>query len=86
MLVQARSWRQRERGRQSASITRRRSRGEAGHEHLGRRRLVTERRVRPHRIVMLPPALDDDLGLSQRVEDLAVEQLGIMEEVHHLGG
>jgi hypothetical protein len=26
------------------------------------------------------------LGLSQRVEDLAVEQLGIMEEVHHLGG
>lgn len=31
--------------------------------------------VRPHRVVVLAPALDDDLGLLERVEDLAVEQL-----------
>ena len=30
--------------------------------------------MRAHGIVMPPPALDDDLGLPQRVEDLAVEQ------------
>jgi len=29
----------------------------------------------PDRVVVAPPALDDDLGFSQRVEDLAVEQL-----------
>jgi hypothetical protein len=27
------------------------------------------------RVVMAPPALDDDLSLSQRVEDFAIEQL-----------
>ena len=26
------------------------------------------------RVVMTPPALDDDLGLSKRVEDLSIEQ------------
>jgi hypothetical protein len=31
--------------------------------------------MRPDRIVMPPPAFDDDLGFAQRVEDLAVEQL-----------
>ena len=31
--------------------------------------------MRPDRIVMAPPAFDDDLGLAQSVEDLAVEQL-----------
>ena len=30
--------------------------------------------MRAHGIVMAPPALDDDLRLLQRVEDLAVEQ------------
>jgi hypothetical protein len=31
--------------------------------------------VRPDRIVVTSPALDDDLGLAQSIEDLAVEQL-----------
>ena len=29
----------------------------------------------PDRVVVASPALDDDLGLAQSVEDLAVEQL-----------
>ena len=31
--------------------------------------------MRPHSIVMAPPALDDDLGFAKRVEDFAVEKL-----------
>jgi hypothetical protein len=31
--------------------------------------------MRPDRVVVVPPALDDDSGLSERVEDFAVEQL-----------
>ena len=31
--------------------------------------------MRPDRIVVPPPALDDDLGFAQRVEALAVEEL-----------
>jgi hypothetical protein len=31
--------------------------------------------VRPSRVVVAPPALDDDLGLAESVEDFAVEQL-----------
>src|SRR6266550_834509 len=31
--------------------------------------------MRPDRVVVASPALDDDLGLAQSVEDLAVEQL-----------
>jgi hypothetical protein len=31
--------------------------------------------MRADRVVVLPPALDDDLSLPQRVEDLAIEQL-----------
>lgn len=31
--------------------------------------------MRPHRIVVIPPPIDQDLGFSKRVEDLAVEQL-----------
>jgi hypothetical protein len=31
--------------------------------------------VRPDRVVVPAPALDDDLGFLERVEDLAVEQL-----------
>src|SRR5262245_18682275 len=37
--------------------------------------LVAERGMRPDRIVMASPALNDDLGLAQSVEDLAAEQL-----------
>ena len=36
---------------------------------------IAEGRVRPDRIVVPAPCLDDDLGLLERVEDLAVEQL-----------
>src|SRR6516225_7831402 len=38
-------------------------------------RLVSQRCVRPDRVVVAPPALDDDLGLAESVEDFAVEQL-----------
>ena len=31
--------------------------------------------MRPDRVVMASPALDDDLGFTERVKDLAVEQL-----------
>ena len=31
--------------------------------------------MRPDSVVVPPPTLDDDLGLAQRVEDLAIEQL-----------
>jgi hypothetical protein len=31
--------------------------------------------MRPDRIVMAPPAFDDDLSFSEGVEDLAMEQL-----------
>ena len=30
--------------------------------------------MRPDRVVVTPPALDDDPGLVQRVEDFAIEQ------------
>ena len=48
--------------------------GERRHEHFRGGRLVADRGVRSDGIVVASPALDDDLGLSQRVEDLAVEQ------------
>ena len=42
---------------------------------LGRRWwLVAERCMRPDRAEVTPPTLDDDLSLSPRVEDFAVEQ------------
>src|SRR5712672_2988312 len=31
--------------------------------------------MRPHGVVVTPPAFDDDLRFPQRVEDLAIEQL-----------
>jgi hypothetical protein len=30
--------------------------------------------MRPDRVVVAPPTFDDDLGLTQRVEDFAIEQ------------
>ena len=38
-----------------------------------RRGPVPERSVGPHRVVLLPPLPDHDLGLLQRVEDLPVQ-------------
>ena len=32
----------------------------------------------PDRIVVASPALDDDLGLTQGIEDLAVEETGVL--------
>ena len=52
-----------------------RPRGECRQEHLWCWWLVAERGMRPNRIVMASPALNDDLGLAQSVEDLAAEQL-----------
>jgi hypothetical protein len=37
--------------------------------------VVAERCVRADRVVMTPPALDDDLSFAKRLEDLAIEQL-----------
>src|SRR3974377_1819811 len=51
-----------------------RPRDECGHEHLWCGWLVAERCVWADRVVVPPPALDDDLSFSQRVEDLAIEQ------------
>ena len=39
-----------------------------------RRSTVTQRTVRPDRIVVNAPLFDQDLGFSQGVEQLAVEQ------------
>ena len=45
-----------------------------GRECLGRRWPVVERRVRPDRVVVLSPLLDDDLCFSQAVEDFTIKQ------------
>jgi hypothetical protein len=75
MLVQRRSWDQPERGRRSWPGLRSRPRGVSRHEDFRCGRAVAEGRVRPHRIVVAAPALDQDLGLPERVEDLDAEQL-----------
>src|SRR3546814_1755626 len=41
---------------------------------LWRRWPIPERAVRPDCVVMSPPNLDQDPGLGERVEDLAIEQ------------
>ena len=56
-------------------MERSRPRCEGCHEHFWCRRLVSERRVGPDRVVVASPAFDDDLGLAQSVEDLSIEQL-----------
>ena len=43
---------------------------------LGCRRPIAERTVRPERVVLMSPALDQDLGLEQRIEEPAIEKLG----------
>src|SRR5262245_9238952 len=50
-------------------------RGECRHEHPWCWWLISDRGVGSCRVVVASPALDDDLGLAQGVEDLAVEQL-----------
>src|SRR5215213_9597520 len=75
MLVESRSWGYGVPGRRSRSGWRSRPGGEGGHEHLRSRRSVAQRRVRPDRVVVPPPAFDDDFRLLQRVKDFAIEQL-----------
>src|SRR6187402_1800935 len=70
MLVDACLWRYRRRGRRSWTGMRSRPL-----HCLGGWRPVAQRRVRPDSLVVLAPPFDDNPGLLQRVEDLAVEQL-----------
>jgi hypothetical protein len=42
---------------------------------FGSGRPVAERAVRPKVVVFLPPPLREDLGLGERVEELAVQEL-----------
>src|SRR6266446_300870 len=60
------------------------TRGEGRDKYLRCWRLVSERCVRPDRVVVPPPTLDDDLGLAQSVEDFAVEQLVAQASVEAL--
>ena len=62
-------------GRRSWLGVRSRPSGEGGQEHLGRRRPIAQRAMRPDCIVVASPTFDHDLRLPQRVEDLAVQQL-----------
>src|ERR671917_710120 len=75
MLVHGRALHHREHGRRSRSGWRSRPCGEGGHEHLRSRWTVAQRPVRPHRVVVTSPALDDDLRFPQRGEDLPIQQL-----------
>src|SRR2546421_563429 len=49
--------------------------GERWHEDLRGWSPVADRGMRPDRVVVPSPTLDDDLGLAQGVEDLAIEKL-----------
>jgi hypothetical protein len=44
---------------------------------------VAERGVRPDRVVMAAPSLDQDLRLSQAVEDLPIQQLVAVRDLAH---
>src|SRR3954463_6456606 len=48
---------------------------EGGHKHLRSRRLVAQRPMRAHTVVMASPAFDHNSGLLEGVEDLAIQQL-----------
>src|ERR671913_1736103 len=74
MLVHGWSWRYREPGRRSRSGERSRPGGEGGHNHLRSRWPIAQGRMRPHAVVMPPPAFDDDPGLLQGVKDLPIQQ------------
>src|ERR1700730_14841413 len=69
------SWHQCEHGRRSWSRLRSRPCGECWHEYLRGGSAIADRGMRLDRVVMPPPALDDDLGLLQGMEDLTIEKL-----------
>src|SRR4029450_7602275 len=68
------SRRPRERGRRSGPQGRRRPGGERWYEDFRSRRPIAEGVVWADGIVVTPPALDHDLSLLQRIEDLPVQQ------------
>ena len=47
----------------------------AGLHRLWGRWVIPQGTVRPDRVVVLPPSLDEHLGLEQRVERFACQQL-----------
>jgi hypothetical protein len=65
MLVQRRSWDQRERGRRSWSGLRSRPRGGSRYDDFGRWWTVAEGGVRPDRVVVAAPAFDHDLDFPK---------------------
>src|SRR5215217_5821741 len=75
MLVEVRPWGQRERGWRSQSGKRSRPCGKGWDEHLRSGWPVAQRGMRPDRIEVPSPALDDDLSLPQGVEYLPIQQL-----------
>src|SRR5215210_2351512 len=62
-------------GRRSRSGWRSRPGREGGHEPLRSGRFVAQRGMGADRIVVPPPAFDDDPGLPKGVEDLPIQQL-----------
>jgi hypothetical protein len=70
MLVQGRALRHGQHGRRCRLGERNRPGGKGGHEDFRSRWPVAEPGVRAHAVVMPPPALDDYLHFSERVEDL----------------
>ena len=44
------------------------------HDRFRRWGSIAQRTVRPHRVVLPPPSLDQDLGFGERVKDLSVQQ------------
>lgn len=63
-----------QRGRRSRPGWRSRPLGVRWNEDLRRRRLVGHRPVRVQGVVEAPPALHDDPGFGERVDDLTIEQ------------
>lgn len=47
-------------------------------------RPVAQLGVAPDRVRVPSPAFEDDLSVSQSVEDLALEQFGLMYQEHHV--
>jgi hypothetical protein len=58
--------------------------GEGGDDDLWSRRPVAQGGMRADGVVVPAPALDDDLGLAQAVEDLAVQELAAQAGVEAL--
>src|SRR5215212_10390175 len=75
MLVEGWPLRYHERARRSRLGERSRPCGKGWHEHLRSGWPVAQRGMRPDRIEVPSPALDDDLSLPQGVEDLPIQQL-----------